>query len=113
MSLTWIAVIAGVVAAIALFAWLSSSTRRDLAAQLERLAALLCGRCGAPFGAAASEEAHRVYIQKCQAARQQRPEMRINFARHWPVHCSRCGADAQFHPSSGEVGPVTAAADSG
>ena len=113
MSSTWIAVIAGVLAVIAFFAWLSMSTRRELGAQLERLAALPCGRCGVPFGTAASEEAHREYIQNCQAGRQQRPELRINFARYWLVHCSKCGADAQFHTESGQITPAPATANGG
>ena len=113
MGLIWIAVIAGVVAVIAFFAWLSRSTRRDLAAQLERLATLRCGRCGVPFGTTASEEAHRQCIQNCQAGRQQRPELLINCARYWLVHCSECGADAQFHTESGQTTPIPATANGG
>src|SRR5678816_2697062 len=101
MSLPSIVVIAAVVAVVAFFAWLSNSTRRHIARQLDRLATLPCGSCGVPYGKSASEEARRAYIRKWQAYAQQRPDLRINFDRRWPVHCPECGADAQFQSDSG------------
>ena len=108
MSWPSIVGIAAVVVIAAFFMWLSNSTRRQIARQLDRLAILPCRSCGVPYGKSTSEEARRAYLQNCRAYAQQRPDLRINFDRRWPVRCSRCGAEAQFQFERGQLEPVLA-----
>ena len=92
-----------VVLVLAFFAWLHYSVQRSVNHQLSTLALLPCPSCGAQFEMEAAQRARQEYLVRCEEQREQRSDLRINFARRWEVTCPRCGARAEFHYETGSL----------
>jgi hypothetical protein len=77
--------------------WLHFIVGRTLRRQLRALAESACRSCGARYGSAAAAQARQEYLARCDEARRQRPDLRINFARFWDARCLQCGSVARFN----------------
>jgi RNase P subunit RPR2 len=98
-----VAVVVALVSVCGFFAWLHYSTQRTTKRQLDILAHLTCHSCGTTYGIEASKKARAEYLEYCAQQRKQRPDLRINFARRWAIHCAKCGARAKFNYESGQL----------
>ena len=90
--------------------FLDYSVRRVQRKRLAQLAAVLCSRCGFPFGAeaadAAREEGERQIAEAMKDAKESGLQLRV--VMRWPVTCRQCGDAFIFRPDDGSLAKASA-----